>query len=158
MHLTRLTQLHQQLLAADHQYQQHRTQKGHQHINHCQQRYYAALSRMLRTKYPPHTAAVRRAKLLCDRARANRARQKDDPVWQDIALHQYRRAQHTRMRAMYQEEATTQLPTQRYKYDQNEPVRVRIKHPITGRYTYTTKTRAQLAQEKKNRKYGLTTN
>lgn len=134
-----VVQLHQQLIAYDRAYAQQPTSDTHHAILRAQRAYYAALS-----SYNKHhisnyyVRTLKRAKYIMVRAQMNQKREKHNAHWQDIGIHQYRRANHIRMRANALYDAEVPPPPRKKRRPEEMPVRTqtRIKHPVTGRYIY----------------------
>lgn len=134
------------LIEADYQYSAHQTTKANLDIVHCQQLYYALLSRHLRTltDTTQQDITVRRAEILLRRANHNKKRLPYDLKWQAMALHQIRRARNIRNRALAlrdivrtdEEMEALTTPTQTPNPQPTPTKRKRTKHPITRRYVY----------------------
>lgn len=135
---------HKRLVAADRTYANSRTPANHHKIIHAQRVYYALLSQYVRNYYPPDISIVKRADAIMKRALLNRKREKANPEWQDIALHQYRRAiiVHRRAYALAETIPTWPInaPPPAKRVLKVQSPKVRVIHPVTGRYVYVDRT------------------
>jgi hypothetical protein len=147
MHTDPLVQAHCDLLTADSTYAELPSPANHLAVLRAQRVYYALLRQQYRRSMQqapsPKTTLyaeqwVRRAQIILERARLNLARRKDSPRWQEIALHQYRRARRVLMRAQAQADLMRPptTPTRTRRNTPPTPRRKRVPHPITRRWVY----------------------
>jgi hypothetical protein len=130
-----LNRASQYLERCDTLYSEHPTHTNNQLIIRAQRVYYRRFSTYTRATQPPHEARVTIARALVTRAHTNRKRLTNDPHWQDLTLHQVRRAVLVRTRciALSEYEHPTPPPPPRTR----KPTRLpRVPHPITGRMMY----------------------
>lgn len=147
--IVELTELRQQvgiahdaMLTADHTYEDNPTHQHNQTVCRAQRAYYNALWRYCRAiNVASHVLMVRRAIALRARAIQNRKRLPHDSTWQELTLHQYRRARNlcNRAHAMasMMPEAPQPIPTRSRPVKRKPAPRARTRHPITGRMVYT---------------------
>jgi hypothetical protein len=116
-------------------YSEHPTHNNNRLIIRAQRVYYRRYSTYVRATQPPHEARVSIARALVTRAHTNRKRLTNDPYWQELTLHQVRRAAMTRTRAiaLSDYEHPPEPPRERTRKPQRLP---RVHHPITGRMMY----------------------
>jgi hypothetical protein len=132
---TALNRASQYLERCDRLYSEHHTLYHNRLIIRAQRVYYRRFIAYTRATLPPHEARVAIARALHVRAQTNRKRLPDHEDWQALTLHQVRRAQVTRTRAMALSEY--EHPTPKREPRERKPARLpRVHHPITGRMMY----------------------
>jgi hypothetical protein len=129
-----LIRAYKYLQRCDTVYSEHPTPYHNRLIVRAQRVYYRRFILYTRANNPEHIARVKIARALHVRAQANRKRLPTNPTWQDLTLHQVRRANTLRMRCIALSDY--EYPISAYV----RPVRTeklqRVKHPITGRMMY----------------------
>jgi hypothetical protein len=123
------------LQRCDHAYAEHPTPANNQLIIRAQRVYYRRFITYTRATQPPHEARVSIARALVTRAHTNRKRLPTNTSWQELTLHQVRRAAilRTRCIALSDYEHPPEPPRERTRKPQRLP---RVHHPITGRMMY----------------------
>lgn len=119
------------LQAADAAYCEEPTPQNNYAICIAQRAYYKALR--------PHSTPMRRVQNMVQRATTNRKREKDNPNWQDMALHQFRRARqmHMRLQALAILNPPPPATPGPKRFRPPRTGRTRTIHPITRRYVYS---------------------
>lgn len=129
---------HKLLLAADRAYINNPTYENHRNIVTAQRTYYALLSQYTRNTQPYATTLRKRARWIWERTQLNLKRERMNPAWQSIALHQWRRASRIRLRA--NAVADAEDPPTPPRARKQRSLKVRQQHPVTGRYIYVDRT------------------
>jgi hypothetical protein len=130
-----LNRASQYLERCDRLYAEHPTPYHHTLIIRAQRVYYRRFITYTRATQPSHEARVTIARALVTRARTNRKRLTNDHSWQELTLHQVRRAALVRTRAMALSEYEHPTPPPQPRTP--KPTRLpRVYHPITGRLLY----------------------
>lgn len=130
-----LNRASQYLEKRDSAYAEHPTHTHNRFIIRAQRVYYRRFAAYTRATQPPHIARTMIARALFTRASTNRKRLPNDPHWQDLTLHQVRRAALVRTRAiaLSEYEYPPEPPRERMRKPERLP---RVHHPITGRLLY----------------------
>jgi hypothetical protein len=130
-----LNRASQYLERCDQTYAEHPTPHNNLLIIRAQRVYYRRYATYVRATQPPHVARVSIARALVTRAHTNRKRLPTNTLWQDLTLHQVRRAALVRTRAIALSdfEHPPEPPRERTRKPERLP---RVHHPITGRMMY----------------------
>lgn len=133
---TAVTRMYKRMLALDTAYAETPTPEVHARLRQAQRDYYRELLHYYRAIYAhrPHELRSAFMSVMVKRARQNRKQQLDDPDWQELALHQYRRVWRQHQRALAIREVEDPPAPKPERHRAPKPTHKRVRHPVTLRW------------------------